>query len=613
MAKSFISSPDTTANTGPKRRTNKRTMTGTIEGVATPDLHESHVLIQDPVGEDVQARVLDAAPAGTEAGVVTRPIISALPALPAGDNNIGNVDIVTMPAVALDSATLTALENITVGGEVSLSAGSLSALENVTVGGEIELGPTSLAALESITASGPLTDTQLRATPLSMLGDVAHDAADSGSPIKIGGKAFTSTPTPVADADRVNAQFDEYGRQVVSDRDPETGMSVGTTGLRDRLFAQRYTVLSDSLADGLAPFWTSAVANGGTATSTGGEGVIQTSAAATGSAQITSTTVPYHPGQVAWMNSAARFNDTGSAGNIRRIGLFTVSGTTPQEGAYYELSGTTLNAVIVKGGVATAVASTSWSRFAIAPFTLDTNFHFYEIRFTGNTIWFYIDNVLRHVVTGTTATLTTTLNFPITISSVNTSGATNRTISVRNIGYGRFGTPASQIVQRVEEVRYTYSAANAAYTPPATPTDLVNLIGSATKLIRVSRVEIYATQTTAATQSFHLIRRTAANTAGTRVTATPGTYATANPAVTATYGHHTANPSALGAGTTLRTWRDLVPAPATARQGVPLVSWVFENGQPILSGVAESLAVNFAGAALPAGLTIVVVMEWTEE
>ena len=93
-------------------------------------------------------------------------------------------------------------------------------------------------------------------------GDAAHDAVDAGNPLKIGGKAATSTPTPVSAADRVDAYFDEYGRLVVSDRDVETGLTIGSTGLRDRLMAQRYTVMADSLADGLASFWTSSTAGG---------------------------------------------------------------------------------------------------------------------------------------------------------------------------------------------------------------------------------------------------------------------------------------------------------------------------------------------------------------
>ena len=44
------------------------------------------------------------------------------------------------------------------------------------------------------------------------LGNVAHDAADSGNSIKIGGRADTTFQTTVADADRVDALFDVYGQ-----------------------------------------------------------------------------------------------------------------------------------------------------------------------------------------------------------------------------------------------------------------------------------------------------------------------------------------------------------------------------------------------------------------
>lgn len=45
-------------------------------------------------------------------------------------------------------------------------------------------------------------------------GDAAHDAADAGSPVKIGGKALLQIPSVVSADDRVNAYFDLYGRQV---------------------------------------------------------------------------------------------------------------------------------------------------------------------------------------------------------------------------------------------------------------------------------------------------------------------------------------------------------------------------------------------------------------
>lgn len=47
-------------------------------------------------------------------------------------------------------------------------------------------------------------------------GNVAHDAADSGNPIKIGGKVSTSAPSNVANGDRVDAWFDTKGRQYVN-------------------------------------------------------------------------------------------------------------------------------------------------------------------------------------------------------------------------------------------------------------------------------------------------------------------------------------------------------------------------------------------------------------
>ena len=46
-------------------------------------------------------------------------------------------------------------------------------------------------------------------------GNVAHDGVDSGNPVKTGGKAVTAFPAAVANADRVDAHFDEYGHQYV--------------------------------------------------------------------------------------------------------------------------------------------------------------------------------------------------------------------------------------------------------------------------------------------------------------------------------------------------------------------------------------------------------------
>lgn len=227
----------------------------------------------------------------------------------------------------------------------------------------------------------------------------------------------------------------------------ELGVPFTYTGFRDLVVAQRFTALADSLADGISSFWTQTLANDGTITSTVGEGQLKTSVAVNGSAHMRSPVITYHPGQINWVHATGRFGDLGVAGNIRRVGMFTVSGDAPQEGFYYELDGTVLYACHVKAGVVTRVASTAWTRAADAPFTLTTGYHSLEIRYAANTVWFFTDHVLRHVATGVATPLTTTLALPMAIQNVKTSGATDVTFAIRNIGNGRFGMPGSAVLE----------------------------------------------------------------------------------------------------------------------------------------------------------------------
>lgn len=66
-----------------------------------------------------------------------------------------------------------------------------------------------------------LSDTAGDYTPIAVspegnvrsVGNRAHDAVDSGNPMKVGGKAYSSTPSAVDANDRVNAYFDTTGHQ----------------------------------------------------------------------------------------------------------------------------------------------------------------------------------------------------------------------------------------------------------------------------------------------------------------------------------------------------------------------------------------------------------------
>ncbi len=77
-------------------------------------------------------------------------------------------------------------------------------------------------------------------------GNVAHDAVDAGSPVKVGGKASTGAPSAVADADRVDANFDEFGNLRTLIVDPANATDLSDS---DGVFVQG-SVAHDSVDSG---------------------------------------------------------------------------------------------------------------------------------------------------------------------------------------------------------------------------------------------------------------------------------------------------------------------------------------------------------------------------
>lgn len=303
-------------------------------------------------------------------------------------------------------------------------------------------------------------------TVYAQAGYITTDAA-SGNPVFVGNTVPATT------------DYSLFTRTLLTD--PESGVSGSHTNSRDQLVAQRYILQQDSLANGIdTAAWTSTVANGGTNTVSGGEALLQTSANATGAATLSYVVaVPYQPGQQHFFTASIRLGDTGLAANIRRWGPFTVSGVTPQEGFAFELNDTTLNAVSYKAGAVTRVASGSWSRNAIAPFTLDTNYHIYEIRYSGTAAYFYIDNVLRHVMTTTTTPLTGTLDFPMGVSNINTTTATNRILAVRNINIGRFGANSAILGTQPPVISASWTSGTTVNTALTLPVQGMNTVSVA--------------------------------------------------------------------------------------------------------------------------------------
>lgn len=165
-------------------------------------------------------------------------------------------------------------------------------------------------------------------------------------------------------------------------------------------------------------------------------------------------------------------------------------------------------------------------------------------------------------------------------------------------------------------------AASMTFTPPATPTDMVVLSGSATKTIRVISFKITTTNTAAGSQQFNLLKRSTAASGGTLITAI-STPLDSNNTATAVCGHYTANPTMGVTVGTLATMRVASPVllPATFAgivqdAGYEMLYWMQNSllDQPVvLRGTAQQLVLNFAGAALVAGQVHTYSVVWMEE
>ena len=158
-----------------------------------------------------------------------------------------------------------------------------------------------------------------------------------------------------------------------------------------------------------------------------------------------------------------------------------------------------------------------------------------------------------------------------------------------------------------------FSVTTASFTPPATPTDNCVLTGSASTTIKVIAASIGGTATAARVQDFFLIKRGAANTAGTFVAATVVPHDPDVASVAPTVGHYTANPTINGTTGTINRGKVLLPIAATVSTNSANLNLI-PNGAVIeLNGIAQQLAINYNGAALVGGESFYCHFSWIEE
>lgn len=137
--------------------------------------------------------------------------------------------------VTVNNATGAAAVNIQDGGNsITVDATALPLPTGAsTAAKQPALGTAGTASADVITVQGIASMTALKVdgsavtqpvsgtvTASNTTGNVANDGVDSGNPVKIGTKAANALPAAVANADRVDAIGDLFGRQLIAHIDP---------------------------------------------------------------------------------------------------------------------------------------------------------------------------------------------------------------------------------------------------------------------------------------------------------------------------------------------------------------------------------------------------------
>ena len=162
----------------------------------------------------------------------------------------------------------------------------------------------------------------------------------------------------------------------------------------------------------------------------------------------------------------------------------------------------------------------------------------------------------------------------------------------------------------------TYSYRAADFTPAATATDVLALVGAAGKCIRITKIGISGSATAAALLDIYITKRTTSNTGGTSSNPVATKYDSLDGTPSGTLVLYTANASGLGTGTGLEG--DKIYLPAQATPASEPTHWMvdytgIEAKCPILRNASESISINLAGATLPTGTSLYLYFEWTEE
>jgi hypothetical protein len=163
--------------------------------------------------------------------------------------------------------------------------------------------------------------------------------------------------------------------------------------------------------------------------------------------------------------------------------------------------------------------------------------------------------------------------------------------------------------------RQTYTFFTGNFVPGVTPTDILQIQGSATKIVKLRSIVLTGTATAASVIVPTLVRRSTANSGGTSAGGTFAKRDNNDLAPTAVLTTWSANPTALGTLVATLDGSRLSIAPAS-NGGIDRMlfqyTWLNEKA-PTLRGLNDFFCLNLGGIAWPAGGALDMQIYMTEE
>lgn len=224
----------------------------------------------------------------------------------------------------------------------------------------------------------------------------------------------------------------------------ESGFSTVNTPHGELLTAPSYRLIGSTFGYATldSNFWTANTGTGGSATITNAELIISTGTTVNNSVSVNTVRAARFVGGTSnHVHTLMRFTDSGtSLNNTRRWGAYTAT-----NGAFFTIINGVFGIVTRLNSIDTLISNGSFNGEKGRTIVFDANLHEFDIVYTVDAVYFYIDQEPLHFQKFSTNNWTSAYSLPVTLENINTGGnTTNISMITRHACIHRQGEPLTQ-------------------------------------------------------------------------------------------------------------------------------------------------------------------------